>query len=174
MPAPDHDSHSDIVGSGSLESDWIFSSDLAQHQLTKYPENNRPQGESFILGEEGRANGTAQSGEVCHLSHLPSLPDSPGCKSQRTVCPLGDHPGAEVHLNRAASCFPAPFLVLPFLIPLQFALLFLLLFPQQLWPAWRKSVVAFLWTLCLKTKVGEKEFPTRLWELPTSLLRRKR
>lgn len=67
--------------SGDLESEWIFSSGLTQHQLTKHPENNRPNCESFILGEEGRANGTAQSGEVCHLYHLPSLPDSPGCKS---------------------------------------------------------------------------------------------
>lgn len=103
-----------LRGSAYLEGDWIFSSDLAQHQLTKHPENNRPNCESFILGEEGRANGMAQSGEVCHLHHLPSLPDSPGCKSQRTVCPLGSHPAVVVHLNPAASCFPAPFLVPPF------------------------------------------------------------
>lgn len=95
--------------SDDLESDWVCSSGLAQHELTKHPENKQQNCESFILGEEGRANGMAQRGEVCHLCRLPSLLDRPVCKSQRTGCPLWNHPRVVVYLNRLASCLPVPF-----------------------------------------------------------------
>lgn len=52
-----------------LESDRVYSSGLAQHQLTKHPKNKQQNCESFIWGEEGRANGMAQREEVCHLCH---------------------------------------------------------------------------------------------------------
>lgn len=132
-----------LGGSAYLEGDWIFSSDLAQHQLSKHPENNRPNCESFILGEERRANGMAQSGEVCHLYHLPSL-------TALVAKPRGQSVLLEITLEwwciwtLQHFAFLHSSLYLPFLVPLQFALPFLLLFPQQLWPAWRKSVVAFL------------------------------
>lgn len=36
-----------------LEGDWLCSSGLAQHRLTKHPENKQQNCESFIWGEEG-------------------------------------------------------------------------------------------------------------------------
>lgn len=92
-----------------LESDWLCSSGLAQHRLTKHPEIKQQNCESFIWGEEGRANGVAQSWEVCHLCHLPSLLDRPVCKSQRMGCPLPDPPGVVLHLSRFAPWLLAPF-----------------------------------------------------------------
>lgn len=147
-----------------LESDWVYSSGLAQHQLTKHPENKQQNCESFILGEEGRANGMAPRGEVCHLCHAPSTWQACLEKPEDRLCSL----------RSPRSGGPSELLSVLLACTLLFALAFLLLFPQQLWPAWRKSVVAFLYTLCLKTEVGGKEYPMLPWEPPISLLRRKR